>query len=193
MSGQTALQTDALQHLRLGTQELHRTLDDAVSRFDLTSESGYHRFLQMHARVLPPLEHWLSTQPLFLTLPHASRRFRAATLREDLEALPVKGHQSDDIQFEVQGMSFLNDKTAVPGISYVLEGSRLGGALLSARIRKARPDMPLCFLEHGRGERFWTTFLSWLSNLQMTELEMDSATLAAREVFEAYLRALQRD
>lgn len=180
--------TDSISHdllpaLRAETASLHRQLDERVSAFSILNRDGYIRFLTMHARILPAAEAWLQRQTEFSAIPDATSRLRAAALSADLLTLGVQMPQT-------AGMSFLNENSSVAGMCYVLEGSRLGGAYLTSKIVANGRDYPLNFLRHGQERSFWKTFVSWLSTQQSSPSGVERATLSARNMFNAYLAAL---
>lgn len=175
---------ELLNSLRLGTADIHRTLDERVSSGSIVSLGGYVRFLTMHARILPDAELWLSRQPDFDAMPDSRARLRASELRRDFQLLGI------DMPAP-QNMSFLNETASVAGICYVLEGSRLGGAYLTRLLSLNGSSHPIHFLSHGREQHLWPTFLAWLSAREMSPASIGKATAAARNMFGAYLSALE--
>ncbi|MCO6186282.1 biliverdin-producing heme oxygenase [Rhizobium sp. L1K21] len=173
---------DILQALRNSTGSLHKELDDAVMTAPITSAAGYERFLNMHARVLPAVESWMASQPLYHTLPAASARLRSEALTRDLEQMGISAPK-------VMPMSFLQDRTSVLGISYVLEGSRLGGAKLAQVIKSSGKTYPVSFLQHGQGQSYWKSFLAWLTARDETPENAREAADAAVNLFKAYLQS----
>ncbi len=178
-----ATNSELLAALRARTSDLHRALDARVSDRSLQSPEGYLRFLTMHARVLPSAEAWLQLRPEFRGMPDAPARLRSAALEHDFQSLGVP-------MPIVQNMSFLNETASVAGISYVLEGSRLGGAYLATLIARSGRGHPVNFLSHGREKPLWPTFLSWLSERELSPSSVDRAVRSAEAVFGAYLSAL---
>ena len=183
----------ALEQLRTHTRHLHETLDAALSKHDLTSFYGYQRFLMMHACILPKLELWLLEQPAFHAIPNATSRLRALCVEADLKAMePIDG-KNDILDLGAADFFFLQNDASVVGISYVLEGSRLGGAFLSKKLKKENPALPTSFLEHGMGEPYWKTFKDWVASLDMTGHEVRDAMISAQDVFFVYLAAIGQD
>jgi heme oxygenase len=173
-----------LSALREGTTHLHGNLDRLVSERPLASRDGYVRFLSMHARVIPAIERWLLKAPEFSGLPLFQERMRSEVLAEDLKAL---GHALPS----PVPMSFLNAKSSVAGICYVVEGSRLGAAHLCTLLDRAGADFPTAFLRHGHGRGFWRSFLAWLAEQDHSSAATERATLSARQLFGAYLGVLE--
>lgn len=114
----------AIALLRARTASSHEALDAAFGIEDLTSRADYLRFLQAHARALPKAE------SMAAAVWPALRR-RTPLLEADLCALGEK------VELPVE-----TDSEAGPGqwgALYVVEGSRLGGGLLSKRVGGGLP------------------------------------------------------
>jgi heme oxygenase len=110
--------------LRNTTAEDHEVVDAAFGRFDLTSADSYKQFLMAHARVLGSLESavanlWPAWRPRF------------PLLQADLADLGVVVSTSEQ---PVAGSD-----AERWGMLYVLEGSRLGGGILSGRVASGLP------------------------------------------------------
>lgn len=172
-----------LETLRDHTRQMHRALDEKVADRSIVTRLGYIRFLTMHARILPTVEAWLGTRPDFHSIPDAGRRLRSAALAQDLALLDVRMPKP-------QGMSFLNETASVAGMCYVLEGSRLGAAYLASMISRNEVPHPVNFLSHGRETPLWKSFVDWLSMRDLSPTNIDSATSGAKNMFAAYLAAL---
>lgn len=66
------------------------------------------------------------------------------------------------------------------GAIYVLEGSRLGGALLK---RSVPPSLPRQFLETRQDAGSWRRLLKLLDESLIRPNDLDAAIVAAKEVF----------
>ncbi|MCD2174176.1 biliverdin-producing heme oxygenase [Rhizobium sp. C4] len=174
---------ELLKEIRARTVDLHRALDEKVADRSVLSEEGYVRFLTMHARIIPAAETWLAGRREFLEIPDAKDRLRNGSLQSDFCALGIP-------MPAVENMSFLNEKTSVAGICYVLEGSRLGGAYLASLIGQGGARHPVNFLCQGRERPLWRTFLDWLSSLEQSRANIDGAADAAENMFRTYLSVL---
>lgn len=108
--------------LKARTAAAHAAIDADFSRFDLGCRDAYVRFLLAHARVLPAIEGILAREP---GLPQWRRR--TDLLLEDLRA---SGRDLPDPIIETRSL----DLAEKFGLLYVVEGSRLGGRLLSRRV-----------------------------------------------------------
>lgn len=130
--------------LRTDTRAHHEAVDAAFARFDLAARDSYADFLAAHARALVAAEAALAADP---TLP--AWRTRAPALLQDLADLgrapppplepPALPHRAGRL-----------------GLLYVVEGSRLGGDLLS---RSVGAELPAAYLgeRHRPGE--WRALL----------------------------------
>ncbi|GAA4012988.1 hypothetical protein GCM10022280_08820 [Sphingomonas swuensis] len=170
--------------LRDATTEAHERVDRLFSRFDLARADDYRLFLEAHRAVLPGLEHSLAESNVEEFLPDWPRRRRADSLAADLRDLGL----SDSVE-DVTAPAL--SRASAIGLLYVLEGSRLGGAVLARRV--SANDDPRCraatrYLRHGEGERLWPTFVAALD--QVDELrdhlpEMIDSAHRAFAIFEA--------
>ena len=152
--------------LRRETRAEHDRVDAAFSRFDLTAVDGYARFLQAQARA------FLSVEAAI-----APEQPRADALRADLHALDVTLPQPLPApQFPTPAHRL--------GAWYVLEGSRLGGALLA---RSLPPGSPRAFLT-APGPR-WAKCVEVLRNNLYQPCDIADAVQAARAVFALFERA----
>ncbi|EHH67615.1 biliverdin-producing heme oxygenase [Gluconobacter morbifer] len=146
-AGISAHQDDPLSELRTVSRRIHEDVDQAFGRFDLGERNSYGRFLQAHARVLPAVEHVLLR---YDTLPSWSPR--GPLLLADLEQLGLSVPDSLPVQLP-QG------DAAALGALYVLEGSRLGGRVLS---RQVEAGLPHAYLSAGHEKGSWPAFLGEL-------------------------------
>lgn len=165
---------NAVQQIRAATAADHEAVDAAFGRFAIDTREGYARFLTAHALALPAVEQALADVP---GLP--PRRPRSPLIREDLarlgEAMP------DPLSFATSGPA------ASFGAAYVIEGSRLGGGLLSKQIPD---DLPYAYLSatHLPGE--WRGFLMALEGAAGgAQAWIDEAIASAKATFGLYREA----
>lgn len=159
-----------VQRLRIDTAVDHDRVDARYAAFDLTDPGDYADFLTAHARALPAVESALAGDP---RLP--AMRERASLLAADLAALgrPMP-----------QPLPFVAEGSAERwGALYVIEGSRLGGGLLSRRVPTALPSRYLA-ATHLPGE--WRGLIQ---AIDAAPIDPDAAIGAAKGVFDLYLRA----
>ena len=114
----------------MATRDAHDAVDAAFGGFDLAGPADYRAFLTAHARALPAAEARMRSLAFARTLSPRTPLLAAdlATLGEAMPAaLPLA--EGDD--------------AAAWGTLYVVEGSRLGGAMLA---RGVPADWPASYL-----------------------------------------------
>ena len=143
--------------LRSATSAAHARLDAASSVFDLRLRPSYGRFLATQAAALLPLELVLERQSGAVISDWPVRR-RTGAILADLDRLrtpvppPVPLVSGDSPAWTL-------------GALYVLEGSRLGGAVLRRRVLEgddADCRAATAYLGHGAAQRLWPSFLAQL-------------------------------
>lgn len=160
--------------LRAATRDLHDAVEALFAPLDLARRDDYARFLAAQAAAILPLEAALEQAGIDRLLPDWPARARAAALRADLRALDAA----------VPAMPTLVPAPGaqVLGAAYVLEGSRLGGAVILRRLGTGLPD---AFLRHGQGQALWRSFLGRLEALPAHMGE--EAIRGARQAFGLFL------
>lgn len=158
------------QALRAATMDSHRRVDAIYADFALDSPHDYRAFLTAHARALGGLE--AAAQPDAPRLPLLAQDLAALDL--PLPApLPLEANVADGFHW---------------GLRYALEGSRLGGAMLS---RQVGPDLPKAYLSaaHGKGE--WIAFQRALDGAAAEGGEgwLDDAVQGAQAAFALFAQA----
>ncbi len=160
--------------LKAATAEAHERVDTAFSLFDLASGDGYRRFLLAQAGALLPVEAELDRAGAEAILPDWPERRRGDLLRADLATLNVTAPEL------FPGPAFLSGKAPMLGAIYVLEGSRLGGAVL----KQAVPShFPKGFLEARQAAGSWRKLLQTLDSFLARPDDLEAAIAAANEVF----------
>jgi heme oxygenase len=125
--------------LRTRTRVLHDRVDAAFAALSLADEADYRRFLHAHALALPPAEAMLATATdLPGWLPRAP--LLAADLADLGAGMPA-------------ALDFAAPRSAAAawGVFYVVEGSRLGGAMLARQVGAGLPRRYLA-AAHRTGE-----------------------------------------
>ena len=160
--------------LRAATASDHDAVDAGFGRYDLTDAADYRAFLIAHAKALPAVEAWLAAIPGL-----AAVRSRRAALAEDLAALGED--MPAPMTFDVPAST-----AAGWGAMYVVEGSRLGGIMLS---RSVPEGMPSAYLgaKHLSGE--WRALLAAIDDEPADEAWIKEAIVGAKAAFELYRRA----
>lgn len=158
--------------LRAATAAHHDRVDAVFSRADLATRDGYGRFLQAQAGAYLPVEAGLSRAGAGAVVSDWQARKRAPQIAADLAALGL-AVPDDDVPIA------FDDTAAVLGGIYVLEGSRLGGALLARGVPEA---FPKAFLAPGESAS-WRRLLDLLERTLISSEERTSAIESASRVF----------
>ncbi|MCK8457963.1 biliverdin-producing heme oxygenase [Sphingomonas faeni] len=160
--------------LRAATASDHDAVDAGFGRYDLNDADDYRAFLLAHARALPAVEAWLDGIPGL-----AAVRSRSEALAADLAALGEE--MPTPMAFDLAP-----SEAAGWGAMYVVEGSRLGGIMLS---RSVPDDMPSAYLgaKHLSGE--WRALLAAIDRQPADEAWVADAVAGAKAAFALYRRA----
>lgn len=166
--------------MRSRTSDAHAAIDHAFGAYDLSDHKAYVTFLLAHARALPTAEAIIAR---CLALPPS--RPRTPSLVSDLvmlECVMPPALTFDGSTCEAVCWGFL----------YVVEGSRLGGAILAKRVGAGLPTTYLASL-HQAGE--WRAFATAIEVEAMRHdaAWLDDAVRGAHECFDLYRRAAQED
>ena len=159
--------------LRAGTAAEHDRVDRLFSRLDLALEEDYRRFLLAQAAAFLPIERRLDQAGTAELVPDWSSRRRADLLRADLSVLGV------DEPVCIPSPP-LDSPAAQLGAVYVLEGSRLGGAVLKRGLPQAAPRR---FLSAPQIQGSWRKLLESLDKFLYPSDRLETAMAAAKEVF----------
>ncbi len=167
------------------TAPAHERVDTAFSRFSLTDPVGYRLFLQAHHAVLPVCERALAASGAAGLLADWPSRVRAPALLADMAAVGVGPGP------EVPALAPLSPAAAF-GMMYVLEGSRLGGAVLARRLL-TNPD-ERCrtasrYLLHGEGLRLWPNFVTAMERSPHVTQDPQSVVASALQTFGLFAAA----
>ena len=169
--------------LRAATAEEHRKVDAAFSRFRLGDETGYRDFLLAQAAGFLPVEQALDEGGAAQILPDWPERRRGDLLLADLADLNVTAPEP------FFAPDFISGKASMFGAIYVLEGSRLGGAVL----KKTVPGhFPRRFLEARQAAGSWRSLLQALDDLLIRPGDLDAAITAAKKVFARFEQGARR-
>jgi heme oxygenase len=161
--------------LRAATAAAHARVDALYSRLDLSRPDDYARFLLSHAAAFLPVEAALIEAGADALLPGWSSRRRGEHLRADLAALSLS---VPPVEIAPR---FSNEAERLGGL-YVLEGSRLGGAML---VRSVAPTLPTAFLAPETTSS-WRAFTTLLDARLTSAAALAEATSAANAVFSVF-------
>lgn len=166
----------AVAHLRAATRVDHEQVDGAYGRFALGTAEGYRDFLTAHARILPLAERLIDPAALV-----EGWQGRTQALRDDLAAL---GGDENPPELD---FTLPPGEAARWGALYVIEGSRLGGAVLA---RSVPQGLPAAYLNARHGSGAWRDLLAKL-DVAVGENRAE-AERGAKAMFGAYLEAARR-
>lgn len=158
--------------LRNATAAWHDRVDAAFSAADLSERGSYGRFLAAQAAAHVPVERALDIGGIAAIVPDWDDRRRAALIAADLAALGLPLPTMPD-------PPILASRAALLGALYVLEGSRLGGALLRRSVPGALPTRFLSAAEPGA----WRKLIALLDARLSSPDAITDAIAAACDVF----------
>ena len=159
----------------------------------MSSREDYVEVLRKFYSVWKPLEDLLRQSSLRdergLNL---ENRLRASRISDDLSYLGKDPSTVPFFDFEWETLT----AAEATGILYVLEGSTMGGAVISRRLREDLAISPSeggsFFAGHGEHNReMWQEYLAWAEKSLPTE-QISSATVSAERVFELLIRCFRQ-
>jgi len=174
--------------LRESTRLLHQELDAAASGIDLRHPADYAAMLLDHAHALVPLEFRLERSGVETILPDWNLRCRREALKADLSGLGQAMPPMTPATHEDTMPAFTRSEAF--GVLYVLEGARLGGAVLARLVVSSWSETVRAnnrYFSHGQGAGFWPDFLERLETAP--DLVMDDVLAGAKTAFAAFLAA----
>jgi len=174
--------------LRGQTREAHARLDGLWTDRALSDRLVYAAFLRGIAGAVVPLEDCVAAAGGGAVIPDWTARRRSAALLADLDGLGT-GMRASRAVAPAGGAE-------VFGILYVLEGSRLGGALLDRRAGASADPAVLAnrrFLQHGQGAGLWRSFLEQLEAAARPAFELDRICRRATQAFAVFEAAAQEE
>ena len=147
----------------------------------------YIEHLHILATWLIPLEHWLSTYrdgPQGGQAPAFIRYSNWIMLDlNEADALPADLHAHKAHWPKQENAAYRW------GVSYVIEGSQLGGEFLYRRLSTRLAPRKLGYLQNKQSGR-WPAFLQAMADSVITSKEIDSACAGAVDAFDALLLRL---
>lgn len=164
----------AVGQLRAATRVDHEAVDGAFGRFAIGTPGGYRDFLTAHARILPLAERLIRPGELV-----DNWNGRTQALMNDLHALG--GETPAELEFALP-----EGEAARWGALYVIEGSRLGGAVLAKMVPA---DLPAAYLGARHAQGAWRALLERLDAADKGPAWRDEAERGAKAMFGAYREA----
>lgn len=163
--------------LRAATRAAHDQVDAAFSKWNLADRADYADFLSAQARAYLPVEQAVAAAPKG-ALGDWSKRARGPLLIADLAELGIQAPAGEAVAFATPAEAL--------GGAYVLEGSRLGGAMLR---KSVAPGLPTRFLSPPSIAGRWRDFLQMLEQELSSDVQRSHAVAGAQLVFDRFLRA----
>ncbi len=173
-------------HLALGnaTRKAHCLLDQQWDRASLVSRDGYAQFLMSNGPFVS-IEVALEAAGIYRLLPDWDQRCRRHALIEDLRLFGL-----NPVMMATPPIA--GDHGTLLGWCYVLEGSRLGGRLITNIVRSAhdvRMDTATSFVSHGNGRDYWRSFKDALAQIDQDEAAITRACDSAISCFSHFLHS----
>jgi len=170
---------EARAALRAGTAADHKRLDDLFGGFRLDDPRDYRAFLSAHAMALLTVEQALDAAGFADALADWPQRRRAGAIAADLAAI------GEPLPAPLPAPP-LGTLAARWGAAYVVEGSRLGGALLA---RSVPEGLPKSYLGSVQPPGMWRKFLEKLDKALPLPQDIVDATESARATFGLFEQA----
>lgn len=167
--------------MRTATASAHVQVDDAFGAFDLNGRDGYRSFLIAQAGPLLSAEAAVDAFDPAALLPDWPDRRRSDLIRADLADLGVEPPRAEPFE--------LDTDAAALGVIYVLEGSRLGGAMLA---RNVPMDLPARFIRCAPEPKRWQALIKVLDRHLVAPDQHAVAADAARAVFDLFWRSARQ-
>lgn len=166
-------------YLRVATRAAHDRVDSRLSGFDLGDRADYTRFLTIQAAAFFPIEQALDQAGMETIVPDWQARRRSHLLQADLEALDIA------VPNLMTPPPFADSNDRLGGL-YVLEGSRLGGAMLS---RSVGSELPRRFLGAAPPEGAWRGLIALLEQHLGSDVQRERAGRSANLTFDCFFQA----
>lgn len=181
--------SDILDRLKQGTQVHHHSIENAipVMRDDLTPEAylkilkrfyGFHKTFEENLRRYPALQMIVADFP---------QRQKLHLLKEDLAFLGVEEESQHRLPILLEGLP-INSIAEVLGSMYVMEGSTLGGQLISKHLQDLfgmKPQLGASYYNaYGdRTGKMWQSFKNSLKAYVKTPEQKSDAVHGAQRTF----------
>lgn len=183
-----------LNRIRVETKAAHQALEVVViPRIKSADREGYIKLLQHFYGYFKPVEDLLDVYMNDKLVPEYSERRKAGALLADLE---VMGGIDKEPRRSTNLPAITNEYQAI-GAMYVLEGSTLGGKIISKMLmqRLGKEDNNGIAFFSGYGEHtdaMWASFTNTLDNYTADKEKQDEIVNTATQtfsLFEQWMRA----
>jgi heme oxygenase len=179
----TAKKLDPRMKLRAATRIHHGRVDQLFGRFDLSELGHYRRFLMIQAAAFIPTEQALDRDGAGALVADWAQRRRSSLLLADLADLDAEPDES------LTPPVFASEAALLGGL-YVLEGSRLGAAVLKRSVPQAAPAR---FLGASSAPGAWPQLVALINERLHQPEPLGEATAAARAIFDIFEQAGRRE
>ena len=169
--------------LKRASRDVHDRLDRTLSIYRLDQRGDYVTFLQAQARALLPVERALTDAGAAALVPGWGEALRSALLTADLAELGA-----GDIT-QIPPPSYDGEAELLGGI-YVLEGSRMGAAVL---LRSVPAEFPRAFLGARSPSGRWGAFVATLERKLGSPVDLEQAKDSARRTFACFEQSAGQD
>ena len=165
--------------LKIATRDVHERLDASLSGYLLDDRDSYAAFLTAQAAAFLPVERALTDAGAAALLPDWTQTLRSPRLLDDLSDLGITTIP------EVEPPSYDNEAALLGGI-YVLEGSRMGAAVLARAVPAAFPHQ---FLSVRPPAGHWAAIIATLERKLYSSVQLHNAKAAALRTFACFEQA----
>lgn len=169
----------ARDSLKRATRDIHDRLDAGLSAYRLDDRDGYRAFLSAQAAAFYPVERALTGAGAAALVPGWIETLRGSLLAADLADLGAAAIA------EVPAPAFDSEAELLGGL-YVLEGSRMGAAILA---RAVPPGFPRRFLGVRPPAGHWRALIATLERKLYSPVDVNLAKAAARRTFACFEQA----
>lgn len=172
------------EELKLKTKEHHQQLEVKIvgAIKSIKEEKDYADLLQLFAGYFSSLEMLIDQTMDLKYLPDYALRRKASALQTDLTS--VGGSFAKKI--DKANLPMIENSLQALGALYVMEGSTLGGQVITKIILSKLPDEKAFSFFKGYGDRsteMWNTFKASIDAVDLTEKESDIVIESANETF----------
>lgn len=172
-----------ISSLRAATTTQHQELDGLIRLMDENVQKSYYaKILSLFFGFVSSFEASLFSHPEWLSnLPEIARRKKSDKLRADLEQLDI-----NPIHLPVnQNPPPTREFAEALGVMYVMEGSTLGGQMMTKHLAKKFPELSHHYMRGYESEtgKMWQQFLAALEKFELSSDEEEKMKKAAQATF----------
>ena len=181
----TATHVSLRERLKTETRTEHEELEERMAILSPTlTEQRYFEILQRFYQLHLLIEKQLGTNSNALAEDYLRHRTKSAFLEVDLT-----GRELSPLSTDID-LSWLDDAHTLLGALYVIEGSTLGGQVVSKGLRANHSEIPVRYFSGYQSEtgRMWQSFISQLAHVPPDQ--NDAVVNGARKMFQTFLQVL---